>query len=92
MVYLSKLRSQSITQFAVMPGQGYVITILNQGDESLARGNFSFENAHFGDKDGNFVITKHGQFSLILVAVGIGVSIFIIAQYKMHKMGEKWEL
>jgi len=91
-IWSSKFAGELKDKFVVIPGQGYVITILNQGDESLAGGNFSFENAHFVDKEGNFVITKAGQYSLILVAVGVGVSIFIIAQYKMHQIGEKWEL
>ena len=91
-IWISKFAGELKDKFVVMPGQGYVITIMNQGDEPLASGNYSFENAHFEDKDGNFVITKHGQLSLILVAVVLGVSIFIIAQYKMHKIGEKWEL
>jgi len=91
-IWSSKFAGELKDKFVVIPGQGYLITIMNQGDEPLARGNFSFENANFEDKDGNFVITKHGQYSIILVAVGIGASIFIIAQYKMHQIGEKWEL
>ena len=88
-IWNSKFTGELKDSFVVVPGKAYVVTIMNLGNESITV-DLSFVNAYFVDKEGNFVITKNAQYSLFIVAVVIGVSIFIIAQYKMHEIGEKW--
>jgi len=90
-IWSSEFTGEVKDSFVVVPGKTYSMTILNQRDESLSRGHFSFENAYFEDKDGNFVITKHANYSLILVGVGVGLIMIIVGATKMHKKGEKWE-
>jgi len=89
-IWSAKFTGELKDSFVVSPGKTYTITILNYGTESLQSGSFSFETAYFTDKDGNFIITRHAELFLILASVLSGVATFIFAQYKMHKIGEKW--
>lgn len=72
----------------VVPGEGYLTSFKNRSDQALIV-DYSLETALFEDKDGNFVITQHGKYLFVLVAVGISLICIIVGAVNMKKLVKK---
>ena len=82
-IWSSQFVGEIKDSFIVVPGKSYVTAISNGSEESIIV-DYGLENTYFEDREGNFAITQHGKYILVLIGVGIGVTLIIVGGIKMN--------